>query len=90
MEKSMVEKLYDGGIYPSEQIIIRHPEYKKLSNEYDRYKEKAETALSKQEIERMDDLFGEIRDWDMKEAFSHGLKIGLFLMMDLIGIETTD
>lgn len=88
MEKTIIQKLFDGEIYPAEEILPRHPEYRKICNEYDEYREKTGTFLGKKEFDQMELLRLKVHDMDMKETFAYGLRLGLFLMMELL--ETKD
>ena len=90
MKKSMIDKLYNGEIYPAEQVTPQYPEYREASREYGICREKVASALGNEEEERMNQLEEKIHDYELKDTFVYGLRVGLLLILELLELEDTD
>lgn len=82
MSQSMIEKLFDGEIYPSEQIKPSSPKYKELARLIDETQMYFLNSLSNADRERfveLTELYGKIQSILAFEDFSHGYKLGVRL-----------
>ncbi|MCD7818302.1 MAG: hypothetical protein LUH07_04535 [Lachnospiraceae bacterium] len=82
---SIIDSLFDGEIYPGEQIVSGDPEYVKTNREMDALMRKLEEKLSKEEydmVEKVCDLLSVSQDIQNKEFFRYGLSMGLRLMRE--------
>jgi hypothetical protein len=85
MKKSILQKLYDGKIYPSENIVISNPEYDKLNSELSGKKERFLKNLSDGERENfteIEDLINELNTIYSYENFAHGFKLAVNLIFE--------
>jgi predicted S18 family serine protease len=86
MKKSILQKLYDGEIYPSENIVINTPEYRKAIKALTDEKECFLKTLSEnsleiyQNIERLQEELTKIYSY---ADFSHGFRLAVALIFDL-------
>lgn len=83
---NILKQLYNGEIYPSEQIVPTDPEYRplelKISNERTALKKK----LSKEDGERLEELgnmYLTSSTYISYANFSHGFKLGVLLMLEV-------
>lgn len=82
---SIIDALYDGRIYPGEQVLSKDPRYAKTDKEMDLLMSKLEKRLSKEDydlVEEMFDLLSLSQDIQNKEFFRYGLSMGLQLMRE--------
>jgi hypothetical protein len=85
MTKSILKQIFNGELYPSEQISITDPEYLKTLRKLGETKEKFNNSLSDKDKE----IFEEIGDLDCHidsmysyECFAEGVRIGVALAME--------
>ncbi|MCD7835050.1 MAG: hypothetical protein LUH00_13870 [Lachnospiraceae bacterium] len=82
---SIMDALFDGRIYPGEQVLSKDSKYAKTDREMDLLMSKLEDRLSKEDydlVEEMCDLLSVSQDIQNKEFFRYGLSMGLQLMRE--------
>lgn len=82
---SIMDALFDGKIYPGEQVLTKDPKYAKNDAEMELLMSKLEKRLSKEDydlVEEMCDLLSVSQDIQNKEFFRYGLSMGLQLMRE--------
>ena len=85
MAKTLLQQLYDGEIYPAEQIVPKQPEYRALCRKLREEKEYLRERLSASDRERfdaMENLSQEIENLYGYEDFSCGFRLGAGLMIE--------
>ena len=85
--KSILEKLYDGEIYPDELIVPKDPEYhetnQKISDTLDTWKKKLSEDDFKQ-LEKLLDLRSCVDSMDATSSFVYGFKLGAAMMIEVL------
>lgn len=84
---SLLKKLYDGDVYPSEEIVCRTPEYRTLYNKINEEREYFKSRFSPEDAERFDEFEGFITDSSSLYAYSnfaYGFKLGAMLMCEIM------
>ncbi|MCD7764163.1 MAG: hypothetical protein LUI14_13445 [Lachnospiraceae bacterium] len=84
-----LDALYDGELYPSEQVVSKDPEYRKVVKESDRLMEKLEKELSGEqfgEIDKICDLLSDAQGMQNKEFFEYGLALGMLFMREAVEV----
>ena len=87
MEKPILKRLYDGEIYPSENICVDTPEYHKINNKLADEKERFEKTLTDSNrslFTSIEDLHYEITELYSYEGFAHGFKLAVSLMFEAL------
>ncbi|MCD7762632.1 MAG: hypothetical protein LUI14_05440 [Lachnospiraceae bacterium] len=82
---SVMDSLFDGKIYPGEQIVPDNPEYDKTNREIDALMKRLEETLEKKEydmVEELCDLLSVSEDIQNKEIFRYGMSMGMRLMRE--------
>ncbi|MCC8136948.1 MAG: hypothetical protein LIO76_02600 [Clostridiales bacterium] len=82
---SIMDALFDGKIYPGEQIVPAGPEYEQTNQEIDALMKKLEERLGREEydmVEQLCDLLSVSEDLQNKEIFGYGMSMGLRLMRE--------
>ncbi|MCC8104674.1 MAG: hypothetical protein LIO99_01405 [Clostridiales bacterium] len=82
---SIMDSLFDGRIYPGEQVVPNNPEYDKTNREIDILMKKLEERLGKEEydmVEELCDLLSVSEDIQNKEIFAYAMSMGLRLMRE--------
>lgn len=85
MAKTLLQQLYDGEIYPAEQIVPKNPQYRELCRKLGEEKQYLRERLSASDRERFDEmenLTQEIENLYGYEDFSCGLWLGAGLMIE--------
>ena len=80
-----LENLYYGNIFPADKNIKRGSEYSKLINLSVRNEEKLVPTLSKEQkviFEKYKDCVTEMTSIAEKEAFLHGVKLGIKIIAE--------
>lgn len=54
---SIIDALYDGRIYPGEQVLSKDPRYAKTDKEMDLLMSKLEKRLSKEDYDLVEEMF---------------------------------
>ena len=87
MSKSILRQLYEGEIYPSENIGIDNPQIQKaygvVAVEKERFM-KSLSESSREDFNRLDDLQGESAALYAYESFVHGYKLGITLLIEAL------
>lgn len=87
MSKTLLQKLYDGEIYPAEQIVPRDPEYRETSRKISDEKEYFQEILTENDRQRFDKLMDsryETESMDSYESFVYGFRLGVGLMVETL------
>jgi uncharacterized protein YgfB (UPF0149 family) len=85
MPKSALQKLYDGEIFPSEQIIPRTPRYKHVITTLEDAKKQLKLTLNdngKGLFNRIETLTSELDTMYGYEEFAYGFRLAVALMLD--------
>ena len=85
MEKSILQKLYDGEVYPSENIRVDTPEYHKikavLADERERLL-KTQSEHNRECFGRIEELHYELANAHSYAGFAHGFKLAVSLIIE--------
>lgn len=87
---NVFEKVCSGEIYPAEQIIPNDPDYRPLLHRISDTVEELKRNLSEEDAEKMDKLsddYYEKCSMSSYENFSHGLKLGVMLMCEILELD---
>ena len=88
MAKSILKKLFDGEVYPSENMVINTPEYRKTINALDNEKERLKQSLSTEDREifdRVESLYDKLIAIYNYEDFAYGFRLAVALIFDTQG-----
>lgn len=81
----VLDELYYGNIYPSEQILIHDKEYQKLHEHTGVLLTQLEEKLSKEHMELVNQFHSHVIDvhcLEVKAQFQYGLSLGLMMMKE--------
>ena len=81
----VLDELYYGNIYPSEQILIHDKEYQKLHKHTGVLLTQLEEKLSKEHMELVNQFHSHVIDvhcMEVKAQFQYGLSLGLMMMKE--------
>lgn len=81
----IMDALYDGRIYPSEQVVSKDSEYRKILNASDELMEQLEKELTGEQFGKIDkviDFLSDAHDMQNKEFFEYGMAFGMLLMQE--------
>jgi len=87
MEKSILERLYAGEIYPAEDICVDNPEYQKFNDKLANEKERFVKTLTDNNINiftNIEDLHYKITNLYGYEGFAQGFKLAVSLMSEAL------
>ena len=87
MNTNILQQLFDGKIYPSENIGIDNPQIQKANGIVADEKERFISGLSessREDFNRLDDLQGESAALYAYESFVHGYKLGITLLIEAL------
>lgn len=88
MDKSILQKIFDGEFYPSEDIVPRDPNYRplshKVSDEWD-YLTDAMCESKRQRMTRLQDLVVETHTMELNAFYWAGFRDGILLIHELFG-----
>lgn len=85
--KSIIEDLYYGKLYPSEQIVPNDPRYRMLNQQISEMMQLWRQKLSEEDfrqLEAMLDLQGESNSIHNKATFVQGFKMGASMMIEVL------
>jgi len=85
MGKNILQQLYDGEIYPAENIGHGNPELQKMNDRLSEAKEKLIKSLSENDrtsFQVVDDFTGESAALYGYECFAHGFKLAVSLLIE--------
>lgn len=81
----VLDELYYGNIYPSEQILIHDKEYQKLHKHTGVLLTQLEEKFSKEQMELVNQFHSHVIDvhcLEVKAQFQYGLSLGLMMMKE--------
>ena len=85
--KTILEKLYEGNIYPDEFIIPKDPEYRPLNQKISDTIETLKKKLSEDDynqLENLLDLRSQSSSMDAAASFMYGFKLGAVIMIEVL------
>lgn len=87
MSKTLLQQLYDGEIYPAEQINPQNPEYwelcRKLGAERDYFREKF-SGSDRERFAEMDNMYQAVTNIYGYEDFTYGFRLGVGLLIEAL------
>lgn len=86
MRKTILQQLYDGEIFPAEQLNPKQPEYRELCRKRGEKKEYLRERLSERDRERFDEMENisqEIATIYGYEDFTCGFRLGLLIALEI-------
>lgn len=86
--QSVIDDLYDGEIRPSETLMPQDPKYREMSKQVGEEKKYFSGILDESDRKRfdeLDDLQTLVGRMIEKEFFAYGLKLGIMLMLEVLG-----
>ena len=87
MSKSILRQLYEGEIYPSENIGYDNPQIQKFNGLLSDEKKKFMDSLldnAREDFHKLDDLQNESAALYAYESFVHGYKLGITLLFEAL------
>lgn len=87
MSKKILQQLFDGEIYPAENIVNHDPEYHKVRRLLTEEKERFLKVLSDNDREcfkKIDDLYFEVSGMYSYACFAHGFRLGVALVTEAL------
>ena len=87
MSKTLLQQLYDGEIYPAEQINPQNPEYREVCRKLGAEREYFRQKFSESEQKRfdgMDDMYHTMMTIYGYEDFTYGFRLGAGLMAEAL------
>lgn len=84
---SIMEELYNGKLYPSEQVSPKDDNYREANRRLDQLSSEMEERLSKEDYAKLDeicDCMVDTQDIMCMEFFRLGLSMGLLLMKEAV------
>ena len=85
MAKSILQKLYDGEVFPSENIRVDTLEYRKIKTALAAEKERLLKTLSddnREIFDKIEELYSELFDTYSYAGFAHGFKLAVLLILE--------
>ena len=85
MAKSILQKLYDGEVFPSENIRVDTPKYHKTKAALTAEKERFIKTLSddsRESFKKIEELYDELADPYTYAGFAHGFKLAVSLIFE--------
>ena len=87
MSKSILQLLFDGKIYPSENIGVSNPDVHEANSRLNDAKTDFSKGMSDSErddFNKLDDLYYKSAGVYNYESFAHGFKLGVALMLEVM------
>lgn len=84
---NILEQLYNGEIYPSENIVPSNPQYRPLTLKISDEREALQSKLNAEDSERLEalgEMYVETSSMYGYENFLCGFKLGAFLMLEIL------
>lgn len=84
--KSILHELYNGHIYPAEQIVLQDSDYRPLNRKIREEKESLKRKLSEEDIKRLsqlEDMYTHSITMEETETFIYGFKLASLLMIEI-------
>lgn len=85
--KTLLERLYDGGIFPGEQIVPQSDEYKAAMAERSVHEDKVMEVLPQQFTKLLEDYEAAIEETHhihLRQTYAEGVRFGFRLMMETL------
>jgi len=85
--KTILEKMYEGKIYPDELIIPKDPEYHTINKKISEALEMWKKRLSEDDFEQLEallDLRRKSSSMDAAESFMYGFKLGAAIIIEVL------
>ncbi len=79
MAKTLLQQLYDGEIYPADQIVPKNPQYRELCRKLGQEKQ-----YLRERFDEMGDMHLEIASLCGYEDFAYGFRLGAGLMIEAL------
>lgn len=84
--KSILEELYDGKIFPEEQIVPKDHNYRPLNEKISELLEEWKKKLSEDDYYQLEsflELCSESSSMEASESFVYGFKLGALIMVEV-------
>ena len=84
---NILEQLYNGEIYPTENIVPTNPQYRPLTRKISDEREALQTKLNAEDSERLEalgEMYVETSSMYGYENFLCGFKLGASLMLEIL------
>lgn len=84
---SVIKELYEGNIYPCEEIVSRDKEYREISLSSGEMRESLLAKLAPQEQETFEQWYGMVHRLNCMEAyanFEYGFRLGIRLFLQVV------
>lgn len=84
--KSILEELYNGSVYPAEQVCPTDPEYRIVNREIGEIKQYLKSKLSeedKQKFEELENLYCQSTSMESTDIFVCGFRIATMIMIEV-------
>ncbi len=84
--KSVIDKLYDGKIFPAETVVPATDDYRAATHKASKLMDELQevlTAEQNKKLEDMIDLNMEIIDMENRAIYAEGIRFGIELMIEL-------
>jgi hypothetical protein len=84
--KSILEELYNGSVYPAEQVCPTDPEYRIVNREIGEIKQYLKGKLSeedKQRFEELEELFCRSSSMESTDIFVCGFRLAALIMIEV-------
>ena len=85
--KNILQQLFDGELYPSENLCVNTPEYKRINEALGKEKEQFEATLSEgncKHFEKLEGLYLELASLFSYEGFASGYRLGIMLLFEAL------
>lgn len=85
--KSLLELLYEGELFPFEQISVRGDRYREVCNQVADSMNQWQERLSAEQFQQLEQLLSlrsQVGDMEMSASFVYGFKLGAGLMKEMI------
>jgi len=83
---SVINDLYNGKIYPFEEIVLRNKEYQKINEKISEIRKYFIDKMSSEDMEnfiKLEKLIHKANSMDTYENFSYGLRLGIMLAFEI-------
>ncbi len=87
MNKTLLQQLYDGEIYPSENIKPKEPRYTELNRAIGNEKSYFMNTLSEDDRKRfkeLDNMYYQMLAMDTYEHYKYGFRLGVSLLIEAL------
>ena len=85
---SILDKIFEGDLYPNENTVPSNPEYRALSKKVSDEMENFQKELSTENYSRLEEMIGNVHATsalEVKQAFCNGAALGLKIMNEVYG-----